>query len=85
MPTVRRAPYAVNHKKMGWLLRFIFFSLLLTWVYNQLVRPLFDGLNHNKKVKPQPKSKPEAKKEIQIEYRKFPPNEGDYVDYEELK
>ena len=70
---------------MGWLLRFIFFSLLFTWIYNQVFRPFFDSLNQNKKPAPRPKPKPEPTKEIQIEYRKFPPEAGDYVDYEEVK
>ncbi len=68
--------------KMGRILQFLVYSLILTWLYNQLIRPLFDGKDQNKKA---PKPKAEAKMEIQVEYRKFPPEEGDYVEYEEVK
>ncbi len=70
---------------MGGLLRFIFYSLLLTWIYNQVVRPLFDGAKQGQKPAPPPPPKPGAKKEVQIEYRKFEPGDGEYVDYEEVK
>lgn len=72
---------------MGMLLKFIFYSLLLTWIYNQVIRPLFDGQNESRfRQRPAPPKREEPpKKEVEVEYRKFREGEGDYVDYEEIK
>jgi hypothetical protein len=74
--------------KMGVFLKFVFFSLLFSWLLNQLAAPFMDEYQKNerknKSQKPSPKTKPEPPKEV-IKYRKIDPEEGEYVDYEELK
>lgn len=73
---------------MGMLLKFIFYSLLLTWIYNQLIRPFMDGQSETRFRQPPtapPKREEPSKKEVEIEYRKFRDGDGEYVDYEEIK
>jgi hypothetical protein len=74
--------------KMGVFLKFVFFSLLFSWLLNQLVAPFLDGFQKNqqknKHQKPTPKTKPEPPEEV-IKYRKINPEDGEYIDYEELK
>jgi hypothetical protein len=71
---------------MGALLKFIFYSLAFTWIYNNFLRPLFASIapapkahqNHNQQnttntsqdVIIKPKSKNDG---------------GEYIDYEEIK
>lgn len=77
---------------MGALLKFIFYSIALTWLWNQVLRPVLFSQNAANSARfgqngpqnqapPSPPPPPEPK----IEYRKFKDDEGEYVDYEELK
>jgi hypothetical protein len=70
---------------MGLFLKFVFYSLLLSWLLNQFLRPFLDGFRSTEKPPEPGRKTKEPEDKVQIEYRKYKPEEGEYVDFEEIK
>jgi hypothetical protein len=71
------------------LLKWIFNALLFLWLYHAVVRPLFLGYFYGAtkgvSSKPETKQKPSNMRTTPSKAQKYQADEGDYVDYEEVK
>jgi hypothetical protein len=71
---------------MGALLKFIFYSLAFTWIYRNLILPMFQP---NKPQAPPPSYRQNDQygaQDVSIKPKsKNKGDEGEYIDYEEIK